>query len=172
MHSTTGKWMFAFLPIRTSSKTVLQLRIHNVRGETRNIAAQRPLIVNCSFGDLTTELIRYQLIEKTNDPRITKRLIMDPNTPTLAKALIQAYVDVAITETTLTQRQRQTTSSWRHQDKLLRYKQSSRVILNVEATTRTYVKHVVIVPISQDMPWHMTVMSVVLENNTALPTLA
>jgi len=72
---------------------------------------------------------------------------MDRNTPRLAKALILAsHIEIGITESTRIQRTipRQTISSWKHQDKLLRYKQSRTVILNVEATKRTYIKHVVI----------------------------
>ncbi|KAI0238688.1 hypothetical protein LSAT2_010572, partial [Lamellibrachia satsuma] len=42
---------------------------------------------NCNFGQLSDELIRDQLIEKTNNPRVRERLIMEPDTLTLEKAI-------------------------------------------------------------------------------------
>ena len=49
------------------------------------ITALHELVANCNFGQLSDELIRDQLIEKTNNPRVRERLLMKPDTLTLEK---------------------------------------------------------------------------------------
>ena len=49
----------------------------NVQADT---TALRELLQNCSFRDLTEEMIRDQLIENRNISRIRERLLMEPDT--------------------------------------------------------------------------------------------
>ncbi|KAI0208436.1 hypothetical protein LSAT2_006893 [Lamellibrachia satsuma] len=54
---------------------------------------------NCNFRQLSDELIRDQLIEKTNNPRVMERLLMGPDTLTLEKATTRASrFEVAVNE--------------------------------------------------------------------------
>ena len=57
------------------------------------------LVANCNFGQLSDELIRDQLIEKTNNPRVRERLLMEPDTLTLEKAIIlTSRIEVVVKE--------------------------------------------------------------------------
>ena len=51
------------------------------------ITALHEVGANCDFGQLSDELIRDPLIEKTNNPRVRERLLMEPDTLTLEKAI-------------------------------------------------------------------------------------
>ena len=63
------------------------------------ITALHELVANCNFGQLSDELIRDQLIEKTNNPRVRERLLMEPDTLTLEKAItLTSCIEVAVNE--------------------------------------------------------------------------
>ena len=63
------------------------------------ITALHELVANCNFGQLSDELIRDQLIEKTNNPRVRERLLMEPDTLTLEKAIaLASRIEVAVNE--------------------------------------------------------------------------
>ena len=49
------------------------------------ITALHEVVANCNFGQL--DLILDQLIEKTNNPRVRQRIIMEPDTLSLEKAI-------------------------------------------------------------------------------------
>ena len=61
------------------------------------VTALHELLANCNFGQLSDELIRDQLIEKTNNPRVRERLLMEPDTLTLEKAItLTSCIEVAV----------------------------------------------------------------------------
>ena len=63
------------------------------------ITTLHELVANCNFGQLSDELIRDQLIEKTNNPRVRERLLMEPDTLTLEKAITPtSRIEVALNE--------------------------------------------------------------------------
>ena len=63
------------------------------------ITALHELVANCNFGQLSDELIRDQLIEKSNNPRVRERLLMEPDTLALEKAITLTYrIKVAVNE--------------------------------------------------------------------------
>ena len=63
------------------------------------ITALHELVANCNFGQLSDELIRDQLIEKTNNPRVRERLLMKPDTLTLDKVItLTSRIEVAVNE--------------------------------------------------------------------------
>ena len=64
-------------------------------GVREYITALHELVANCNFD----ELIRDQLIEKTNNPRVRERLLMEPDTLTLEKAIaLTSRIEVAVNE--------------------------------------------------------------------------
>jgi hypothetical protein len=57
------------------------------------------LAADCAFKDLTNEMVRDQLIEKTCVPRIRERLLMEPDDLTLQKSLrIAVQIETAMKE--------------------------------------------------------------------------
>ena len=117
---TEGQRIFASLAeTDTYSTAVTALRNHfgpkrSVMMEryTFRLRAQRPresvreyittlheLLANCNFGQLSGELICDQLIEKSSNPRVRERLLMEPDTITLEKAIaLTSRIEVAVTE--------------------------------------------------------------------------
>ena len=62
------------------------------------VSALRALAASCSFGSLTDEMIRYQLVEKTSTDRIRERLLLEP-TLTLTSALtLSRQMEAALRE--------------------------------------------------------------------------
>ena len=63
------------------------------------VTALHEFVANCNFGQLSDELIRDQLIEKTNNSRVRERLLMEPDTLTLEKAItLTSRIEVAVSE--------------------------------------------------------------------------
>ncbi|XP_070537506.1 uncharacterized protein [Ptychodera flava] len=54
------------------------------------VATLKELVAQCNFGSLADEMVRDQLIEKTNSTRVRERLLMEPDTLTLEKAVTLA----------------------------------------------------------------------------------
>lgn len=73
-----------------AERNKFRLRSQNV-GESivHYVAALRELAITCEFGDVTDDMIRDQLVEKTNSTRIRERLLLE-NELTLQKAITLA----------------------------------------------------------------------------------
>ncbi len=89
-----------------SHRSVIMERWHFRHREQRSgettrqfITALSELAATCRFGDLTNELVRDQLIEKTCHQRIRERLLMEADTLTLQKATTLAvHIEEAMFE--------------------------------------------------------------------------